>query len=174
MDLRASAYEWRKASAGHNCRNEDCAYARIKGPSCLINCYVYWFRRNYRIHQNFAKRDITIRQFVQDSRFPPSPRCCPWWVTLNTRTPHSRRLCLDATHKLTSSTNSEVRNYTMGPKSGTTYSWPEFSQTWTDFQKKITARFLGKFAVKYINNPTATCICCYTTLWNIDVSKTSH
>ena len=23
-------------------------------------------------------------------------------------------------------------------------------------------------------NPTASCICCYTTLWNVNVSKTSH
>ena len=42
------------------------------------------------------------------------------------------------------------------------------------FTKKITGRFLGKFAVKWLLKSHAPCICCYTTLWNINVSKTSH
>jgi len=55
-----------------------------------------------------------------------------------------------------------------------TRSWLYFCQILTDL-KNFTGRFLGKFAVKRVLKiPPAPCICCYTTLWNINVSKTRH
>jgi len=42
-------------------------------------------------------------------------------------------------------------------------------------KKIFTERFRSKFVVKWIlKNSIAPCICCYTTLWNINVSKTNH
>jgi len=50
-----------------------------------------------------------------------------------------------------------------GPKTGASHSWPQFCQILTDFNF-LTGRFPVKFVVeKNIKNPTAPCICCYTT-----------
>ena len=36
----------------------------------------------------------------------------------------------------------------------------------------FVVRFFGKFVVKWLfKNPTIPCICCHTTLWNINVKK---
>jgi len=48
-----------------------------------------------------------------------------------------------------------IRSVQGGPKSGSTDSWPTFLEM-------------------DIKNPTAPCMCCYITLWNINVSKTSQ
>jgi len=63
-----------------------------------------------------------------------------------------------------------------GGQKGATDSWPQFCQFLTDLRNVFTGRFCGKFAVTGIwdiKNPAAPCICCYTTLWNVNVSKTS-
>jgi len=39
------------------------------------------------------------------------------------------------------------------------------------FHRKIPLLICSQMDIK---NPTAPCICCYTTLWNINVSKTNH
>jgi len=56
------------------------------------------------------------------------------------------------------------------PKSGATYRLMTILLSNLNRLKNFTGRFLGKIAVK---NPTAHCIRCFTTVWNINVSKTS-
>jgi len=76
---------------------------------------------------------------------------------------------------LTQSVNLNVNNKQSKlqgePKNGATDSWSWFCQFLTDLRNFFT----GKFAVKrFTKNPTTPCTCYHTSLWNINVSNTSH
>jgi len=53
------------------------------------------------------------------------------------------------------------------------YFCPYLRHIWTDFKNSFTGTLCGKFAIVIINFPTTSKLCCYTTLWNINVSKTN-
>jgi len=63
--------------------------------------------------------------------------------------------------------------FTGWAKKRATDSRPYFCQILTDLKINFSGRFLGKFAVKWIFKiqPHLALLCCYTTLWKINVGK---